>query len=72
MSQETEGPEPGKIENATELDYAGAEAAAERIVRICQDARYVPPEAMDMHVGKLRQICACIETIAGSLRLVKR
>ncbi len=73
MSQETDrpGPVPGKIRDATELDYARAQAAAERIVNICDGAHYVAPEAMGMHMVKLRQICECVDVIVGSLRLVK-
>jgi hypothetical protein len=58
-----------KIKDSSELDYEMAMRAAERIVKICQDADFTPPEAMDLHLEKIRQICTCIDSIADGLRL---
>jgi hypothetical protein len=65
------GPQP-QIKNATEIDYAMAQKAAERIVKICQDSAFTPPEAMDLHLMKLGEICKCIDVIADGLRLIKK
>lgn len=61
-----------KIKSATELDYATAQKAAERIVKICREAGFAPPEALDIHLGKIDEICLCIDAIADGLRLIKK
>ncbi len=65
-------PNHPKIKDATELDYAKTQRAAERIVKICQEAFFAPPEAMDLHLIKIEEISVCIDAIVDSLRLIKK
>lgn len=58
-----------KIESATEFDWAMAKRAAERIVKICNDIGFVPPEALDIHQERIQEVCQCIDAIADGLRL---
>lgn len=67
------------LTDSTQLDWTAALAAArsiaaqtsgpardaaERIVRSCESAGYTPPEALDIHVQRVRSICTELDEIA--------
>lgn len=56
-----------KLFDTAQLDYTMALAAAKSIVRICEDAGFTSPEALDLHQIKIRRICEAMDIIAKSL-----
>lgn len=57
------------LSDARQLDWAAAKKAAERIARICEDARFTAPEALDVHRGKVALVCEQLDAIVKALRI---
>lgn len=64
------GPQP-KIKSGAELDYDMARKAAERIVALCKEAFFLPPEDVPAHLNNIEEVCTCFQAIADGLRLIK-
>lgn len=58
-----------KIKSAKELDWRMALKAGQDIVKQCEDAFYAPPEAVDLHLHRIRHVCAAMDALADALRL---
>lgn len=58
------------LTDARELEWSTAKTAAERIIRICQDAGFTAPEAIDLLRGKVQLVCMEIDQIVAALRIM--
>lgn len=56
-----------KLTDTAQLDWTSARAAAQRIVRICDDAGYTAPEAVDLHCAKVVEVTDRMNDIARNL-----
>lgn len=52
---------------STQLNWAAALQAAQLIVRICNDAGFIAPEALDVLRANIAVICSQMDVIARSL-----
>lgn len=59
------------ISSAAELDWEMAKKAAADILKICSEAGFTAPEAIDLHLMKIDRICVAIDAIADALKLRK-
>lgn len=57
------------IADARDLDWAAAKAAAERVIRICEDAGFTAPEALDILRGKVQLVCMEMDQIVAALHI---
>ncbi len=57
------------ITDAHAFDWTRAKDAAAKIVKLCEDAWFSPPEALDLHQHRASRVCAEIDEIAAALRL---
>lgn len=55
--------------DVVDIDFDQACAAADRIVKVCRDMGFVPPEASDVVAMRLRQIAMLMDGIATSLHM---
>lgn len=69
MSNERSQSNPPKILSGSELDWHGAEQAARALLKQCQDAQFIPPEALGMHFARLLLVCEAMNAIADKLKL---
>lgn len=51
------------------IDWAAAERAAERLLRVCKDSAYVAPEDGITQARYLRRAAECMSLVAGALKL---
>jgi hypothetical protein len=58
-----------KIKSGSELDWEMALKAAEHILEVCRDAGFTPPEAVDLHIEKVTEICVAMDAIVDALKL---
>lgn len=58
-----------EISNGTELDWAMVEKAAQSILKQASDAWYHPPEAVDLHLARVKTVIEAIDSIADALKL---
>ena len=58
-----------KITSGSELDWDMALKAAKAIVKQCEDAAWAPPEAVDVHIERVRQVCGAMDSIVDALKL---
>lgn len=58
-----------KIKSGSELDWEMARKAAEHIVKLCKDSGFTPPEAVDIHIERVGQICVAMDSIVDALKL---
>lgn len=56
-----------KLADARDLDWPAAKLAAQRIIRICEDAGFTAPEALDVLQGKIALVCVELNGIAAAL-----
>lgn len=56
-----------KLADARQLDWEAARTAAQRILRICDDAFFVAPEALDVFQGKIALVCEQMNAIVKAL-----
>jgi hypothetical protein len=58
-----------KIKSGSALDWEMAKKAAEHIVKMCEDAFYVPPEAVGQHTAYVAKVCGAMDSIVDALKL---
>ena len=58
-----------KISDARELDWDAAKAAALEIVRVCQEAGFTAPEALDYLCSKVVLVCEQLNVIVAALKI---
>lgn len=56
-----------KLTSTAQLDWTAARAAAQRIVRICDDAGFTAPEAVDLHLAKVVEVTERMNDVARNL-----
>jgi hypothetical protein len=71
FADDTSPPTPPapKITSGKDFKWGTAHDAAEMIVKQCNDARYIPPEATEMHRQRARVVCEQIDKLAAALKL---
>ena len=69
MNDERKQANAPKIKSGKDLDWRGAEEAASQLVKQCQDAQYIPPEAIDAHLFRLQRVCEAMNAIVDKLKL---
>lgn len=63
----TRPPVTCKLADARQLDWEATRAAAQRILRICDDAVFVAPEALDILQSKIALVCEQMNDIVAAL-----
>lgn len=57
------------IRSGADLDWQMALNAAEVIVKQCSNAFFAPPEATDIHIMRVYNVCKAMDAIVDALRL---
>ena len=55
------------LTDARDLDWQTAKEQAQRIIRVCDDAGFTAPEALDVFRGKIQQVAESMNAIARAL-----
>jgi hypothetical protein len=58
-------------QNAMNLDWAAARAAAKRVSELCDDAGFLAPEDSAGHRAKVVKICGHLGALVAALRIMK-
>ncbi len=57
------------VTSGKQIDWETARKAALAIVKQCEDAGYLPPEALDIHQMRVGYVCVALDTIVDALRI---
>lgn len=60
------------IKTGADLDWEAARTAATGILKQCNDAGFVAPEAADIHQIKVARICGYLGDLVDALKISKR
>ena len=60
-----------KLSDARQLDWTRARSAALQIVKLCNDAGFIAPEALDTHRASIVLVCDQLDKIAIALLITK-
>ncbi len=60
-----------KLSDARQLDWTRAKAAAQQIVKVCGDAGYIAPEALDVQRAGIARVCQQLDEIVDALLITK-
>jgi hypothetical protein len=58
-----------QLTSSLELDWDRAKEAALRVVSHCAGAWFVPPEALDLHYGRIQDVCRELDLIVEALKI---
>lgn len=69
MTNDRKQANPPPIKSGNDLDWAGAEEAAQALLKHCQAAQYYAPDDVAMHIVRLHKVCEAMNAISDKLKL---